>query len=390
MNYTEAYARLNQVFTNRQTRMQADDEGTEIRNVWFSSEKTQFLRNFSQQSDLEARYCQAPSDADIEENVDFTYPVILPRGKLCNQQAIVLLHGLNERSWEKYLVWAWYLARQTGKAVVLFPIAMHMNRSPANWSNARQMVAVSRARVQRYPELSNASFVNAAISERLTNAPQRFAAAGYQSFHDVLRLVRQIQTGGHPFFTAPSQVDLMAYSIGAYLAQVLLLANPDGVFDQSKVSLFCGGTELNQMNGSSKFILDEVAFRRINSYYANEFEDDWQQNKQWKNQFGLHRLGTAFKAMLGPESLLQLKKKTFRRISDQLQLIGLTKDTVVPARNMFATIGKPAAQAPQHQVFDFSYAYDHVTPFPAKNARITRQVNVAFEKVYGQIAHFLS
>ena len=56
-------------------------------------------------------------DAGIEENRRFTYPVFIPRERRDDRRAILLLHGLNERNWDKYLVWAEYLALNTGKPV---------------------------------------------------------------------------------------------------------------------------------------------------------------------------------------------------------------------------------------------------------------------------------
>ena len=48
------------------------------------------------------------NDTLIPENRSFSYPVFTP-GNTKSDKVILLLHGLNERSWVKYLVWA-YLA----------------------------------------------------------------------------------------------------------------------------------------------------------------------------------------------------------------------------------------------------------------------------------------
>ena len=52
------------------------------------------------------------------------------------------MHGLNERNWSKYLTWAEYLSSKTGKIVILFPIAFHINRSPVGWSNPRYLQSI--------------------------------------------------------------------------------------------------------------------------------------------------------------------------------------------------------------------------------------------------------
>ena len=85
-------------------------------------------------------FCPVP-DNNIQENKSFSYTVFTPRGTKKIDKAILLLHGLNERNWDKYLTWAEYLALATGKAVILFPIAFHMNRTPGTWYNPRALMS---------------------------------------------------------------------------------------------------------------------------------------------------------------------------------------------------------------------------------------------------------
>ena len=77
-------------------------------------------------------------DSAISENLSCSYPVFVPEDK-ASRKVILLLHGLNERSWVKYLVWAYWLSQLTGSYVVLFPISFHINRSPSSWINPRLM-----------------------------------------------------------------------------------------------------------------------------------------------------------------------------------------------------------------------------------------------------------
>jgi hypothetical protein len=46
------------------------------------------------------------ADSTVSENREFPYVVFVPAGKEKCDRAIILLHGLNERNWNKYLVWA--------------------------------------------------------------------------------------------------------------------------------------------------------------------------------------------------------------------------------------------------------------------------------------------
>ncbi|MDR2302243.1 MAG: DUF6051 family protein, partial [Deltaproteobacteria bacterium] len=111
------------------------------------------------------------TDAQIEENEKFRHFVIGPKGPEKASQAIVLLHGLNERFWDKYLPMAVYLARKTKKSVLLFPTAFHMNRSPALWTDAKIMRAVSQWRKTLHPNVQECSLSNVAISYRLQEDP---------------------------------------------------------------------------------------------------------------------------------------------------------------------------------------------------------------------------
>ena len=61
-----------------------------------------------------------------------------------------MLHGLNERKWDKYLAWAHYLAEETGKPVIIFPTSFHINRSLPEWLNPRLMNTRAEFRRKNY------------------------------------------------------------------------------------------------------------------------------------------------------------------------------------------------------------------------------------------------
>ena len=107
-------------------------------------------------------FCSIP-DNNIQENKSFSYTIFTPKGSRKTNQAILLLHGLNERNWDKYLTWAEYLSLATGKAVILFPIAFHMNRTPGNWYNPRALMPWVARRKQEVEHLNNSTFVNVAL-----------------------------------------------------------------------------------------------------------------------------------------------------------------------------------------------------------------------------------
>jgi hypothetical protein len=144
--------------------------------------------------------------------------------------------GLNERSWDKYLSWAYTLAAETGKSVILFPIAFHMNRSPEAWHDQRQMSRFVDARKKSNTENENLSFANIAISERLTYAPETFFLSGYQSAKDIYYLTREIKAGNHALFHQNAHIDFFGYSFGAFLEEILLISNPENFYSDSKFS----------------------------------------------------------------------------------------------------------------------------------------------------------
>jgi hypothetical protein len=68
-------------------------------------------------------------DSHVSENRKFHYPLFHCPERGRARELLLLFHGLNEKDWHKYLPWAHQLALTTGKAVLLFPIAFHMNRA---------------------------------------------------------------------------------------------------------------------------------------------------------------------------------------------------------------------------------------------------------------------
>ena len=98
------------------------------------------------------------TDDRIQENKSFSYAIFTPSGRKKNNEAIILLHGLNERTWEKYLTWAEYLTHTTGKPVILFPIAFHMNRTPGLWANPRAILPWVSKRKEEVANVTNSRY----------------------------------------------------------------------------------------------------------------------------------------------------------------------------------------------------------------------------------------
>ena len=117
-------------------------------------------------------------DIHIEENRKFRYHVVKPLNRDTFNEVVLFFHGFNEKYWDKYLPWAKKIADDTGKLVVMFPIAFHMNRAPHLWSDARKMFELSKHRKDTFPDIIDSTLSNVAISTRLHAFPQRFLWSG--------------------------------------------------------------------------------------------------------------------------------------------------------------------------------------------------------------------
>jgi hypothetical protein len=282
-----------------------------------------------------------PSDRDVPENLRFRYPVFLPRhaqggaaggsGPAHFDGAIILLHGLNEKSWLKYLPWALELAEKTGRPVILFPIAFHMNRAPATWSNPREMIGVSRERRKIFPGVAASSFVNAALSHRVQFAPHRFLTSGLQSYYDVTDLARNIRSGADPLFTEGARIDIFGYSIGATLAELLLLSDPAGLFADSRAFLFCGGAVMDRTNPVSKAIMDGEAHRGLLRFLEQLVSDARHALPRGIDALkaGLWEVEIA-KSLLFTDTLRNVREKAMHAVGDRMAALAMLKDKVFP------------------------------------------------------------
>jgi len=330
----------------------------------------------------ETNFCQM-ADNHIVENKHFTYMVFNPLKREKSGEAIILLHGLNERTWEKYLTWAEYLAMTTGKPVILFPIAFRMNRSPQLWSDPRAASPWVSRRKEEVADLCNSTFANVALSCRISENPLRFYASGRESVYNLWQLVQDIKTGVHPLFKEGTSINLFAYSIGAFLSQILLLANPDGLFTDSRLFMFCGGSIFSQMDGRARDIMDREAFDRMEHYFTHSFIERTSVPATFKNDF----LEQAFKAMIRPDVMKEFREKFFQSASDRIRAISLKKDTVIPTTGIFSALGKASDKILKEM--DFLYPYSHQVPFPIRGKVDSAAVNQAFTSVFSQAASFL-
>lgn len=308
--------------------------------------------------------------------------IIIPR----NRGAIILLHGLNERGWSKYIQWATRLAAGTGRPVVLFPLAYHMNRSPRSWIDRHMMMPLVTARTALLPDTRLSTFVNVALSTRMTISPQRFMVSGYQTAVDLAALMRSMREGTIPGIAAGGTADIFAYSIGALVTQVMMLSNPSPLPDDTRIMLFCGGSTFGLMNGTSKLIMDSRAFEKLLSFYLS-----WPAVPMNGSREMLSRLmhdtpeGEAFFAMTSLQRLRDLRGRPFSRYDGRLKAVTLAGDTVIPSPAVRETLS-----GADTETWDPGYPCSHESPFPVLAGEKADAVDRTFDRLFDTAAGFLS
>jgi hypothetical protein len=375
MEYTKTFNDLKSLFSSDKKEIIIPDSDIRIYNIGFRSDVS--LNGFIKEG-----------DELIPENQSFSYPVFAPVGTE-SKKVILLLHGLNERSWVKYLVWAYYLSLNTDSFVILFPISFHINRSPQSWKDPRAMIPFMKNRNSSLGEINMSSFANVALSNRLAEDPLRFFNSGYQTASDITKLLLSVREGEHPVIPRTERINIFAYSIGAFLAEILVMGNPENLFSESKLFIFCGGSVFSNMRGSSKLIMDSIAFDRLYNYYLNDFEKSLTGKSPFVDFLRFSQIGMAFRSMIDLGRLKSFRETLLKKLSTQIHSITLLKDTVIPADGVIATLG---FKKKNHivDVWDFPYLYSHENPFPILDFPTSKKVDYCFESVFSEARAFLS
>jgi hypothetical protein len=330
------------------------------------------------------------SDHTITENTEFSYPVFVP-GDKTSRKTILLMHGLNERSWVKYLVWAYRLCENTGSYVVLFPISFHINRGPTSWIDPRIMQQHVKERTMAEGDISMSTFANVALSKRLTEEPLRFFNSGYQTAMDIIKLFKQIMTGSHSIIPGGSRVNIFAYSIGAFLSQILMMGNHETIFSGSRLFIFCGGSVFSNMHGTSKLIMDSLAYKRIYSFYLDDFEKVITLRKTLNEFFRSSQVGLAFRSMIDLGRFRTFRESVFSKLKDQIRSIALKHDKVIPADGIMNTLTPMIRNAYNPvEVWDFPFSYTHENPFPILAGKSAAEVDRSFERLISAASSFLA
>lgn len=329
-------------------------------------------------------------DNEILENKHFNYRIFMPASKTRADRAVFILNGFNEKNWDKYLPWAHFLAERLQCAVILFPIAFHMNRTLSIWSDKKKMYLLCEKRKKMFPNVMKSSLSNVAISMRLHSRPQRFIWSGLQTYYDIIGFLEECKAGENEFISPAAKFHFVAYSIGCLLGEILKLTNYNGYFTDSRLCLFCGGAVFNRLSPCSKYILDSEANVALYSYMIEHIEKHLSNDPRLKHYIdGPHPEGHIFYSMLDYKVNREFREELFNEVSKNLLAITLKQDTVIPPYEIINTLQGAARNIPVPvEIYDFPYPYNHVTPFPAKE-KDQESINKNFRMIFNRIAAFM-
>jgi len=403
--YLDDYLRFKEALKANPSSIHFEEWDLSLHSLSFHSQTAQLLPHSAQQSYLSPEVTGLPlsllqktlqssmqavlqvEDYAIHENYDFNYWML--HNHQAQNKVIILLHGLNEKEWLKYLPWAKQLAHRTQSHVLLFPLAFQMNRAPKVWGDNRLMNHISQTREQMFDGNTDTSFTNAALSTRLHFAPFRLFLSGFITYFDILQLTEQIKAGKIPHLNAQTEINLFGYSMGAFLAKVLLMANYKNWFTHSKAVLFCGGNLLSQMHLTSKYILDSEAHQAVQKFFLQHLDQTLDQEAWLGKLFDIaDEAGAYFKSLLSdqhPEAAKR-RKKRLTEISRQLAAFLLQTDSVMRPEDIQNTLQSPERDIPiPCHIFDFGYPYSHVNPFPP-TAKDKELIDQEFSRIFEAMA----
>jgi len=273
------------------------------------------------------------ADAGIPENLRFRYPLLrtarTSAARRCHH-LVLLFHGLNERSFTKYVPWAYQLWRATGAAIALYPLSFHIRRVAPRWGAQVKSFVLTR---QAIAGNENVHAFNAVISDRLGNHPERFFWGAVQSYREILDLVRVIRAGQHPHFVSSTQIDLVGYSAGGYLALGLLLVDEGGLFAHSKAVIFESGAAFRDTNLSSRLIIDFAAETALMKHFVRH--SDKYANPRLRHWLADHPEGRWFRALCGASDERRALDARLRALAPRLLAVCNLNDQVIPPGGVF-------------------------------------------------------
>ncbi|WP_121965285.1 DUF6051 family protein [Myroides sp. N17-2] len=406
MHYYQLHEQLKNLFHTEGDYLKSEELGIELFKYDFESTQaanvlcgSDTLHCDIHNEDFEDTYSKLTTDTDhlldisdygVSENKKFKVIILKTLTEEVSTDVIVMFHGLNEKKWDKYLPWAYELAKRTNKAIVLFPISFHMDRAPLEWSDRKLMFEVAQQRAKHWQENSDTSYVNAALSTRMEANPQRMFWSGLQTYYDFVQWDKELREGKFSCVSPSANIDLFGYSIGSFLAIILLMANPNGILAKAKLVCFCGGMTIDRMFPVSKYIMDGKATIAMQKVFAQLLTTKFiaEPRIHHYQSSELHPGESWFKTMLRYNHYQEEREARLKELENQIYSVNLKEDEVAPAVEALNMLKGPYRDVPIGvDILDYPFAYSHMVPFPltTKNAE---EVDTHFNLTMAKMANF--
>ena len=172
------------------------------------------------------------------------------------------------------------------------------------------------------------------------------------------------------------------------MPKIILMGNPENLFSESKLFIFCGGSVFSNMRGSSKLIMDSRAFNRVYSFYLNDFEKSIKGKSPLADFLRSSQIGMAFRSMIDLGRLKTFRENILKKLRSQIHSITLLKDTIIPSNGVVETLGS-YKKSNIVEMWDFPYTYSHENPFPVFDTSLSEKVDRSFERVFSEAISFL-
>jgi len=288
------------------------------------------------------------ADREVTSNLSFHYVLLLPH-KLLNAQCLIIGHGFNEGDYIKLYPWAYSLCKALRMAVILFPLSFHINRRSSSWL---YLMRPSYRERREIPHNRCSSLLNAVVSQRMSEAPERFFRGALQSYRDVLDLIQEIASGrlqvsflGKKIkpFQADSSVHLLGYSISGFLHLALLMTHGQGLLRNSRCVLFSTCASGRDMDPVSILVMDQHAFQALMEFYTSTHKTTI--SKEFQRWFYETDLGVWFQRLFLEQDREILHRKV-RTLYRRLLVVADPKDAIFSLEDIRKNLGEGIRSLP--------------------------------------------
>lgn len=287
-------------------------------------------------------------DKKIQENLNFNIPVFLPNGSRASE-CLILGHGFNESDYAKLFPWAYCLCQDLSIPVIIFPSSFHINRRPGRWIREGRGLYHLRKRI---PGNRSSSPLNAIVSQRLSERPERFFRGALQSYTDLKWLLRYIRcgtikAGPQRDFIEPFCQDTVAhflgYSVSGYLFLGAILMDQEGLTEESRLILFNSFTAWEEAHPVTPLVIDQDAYDRGTRFYLETFKAEG--SKDFLHLYEETKEGNWFRRLFLKHTADPPLREEVSKLSERILIIADPDDLIFPGRAIGRHLGEGIATA---------------------------------------------